>query len=170
MRERYRAFVQRAFDEKVREDEEQFRSAQVPLYGLPPSFQEPRTAGKRRVAAAGWGVRDLDTVTVHFQLIHGSAWERSARSLIVATSRHPEPPRRPTPLRQFLWERVVAEMIATRRPRRRVGRISLPQRKDAGGPERPVVVPIDQLGWVILLSSTATAPAPGAGPMASGGL
>src|SRR6266704_221787 len=44
------------------------------------------------------------------------------------------------------------------------------QRKEVGGPERPVVVPIDQLGWVILLSSTATAPAPGAGPMASGGL
>jgi hypothetical protein len=63
MRERYRAFVRRAFDEQVQQDEEQFRAAQVPLYGLPPSFQGPRTAGKRRVAGAGWGARDLDTVT-----------------------------------------------------------------------------------------------------------
>ncbi len=62
MRERYRAFVRRAFDEQVQQDEEQFCAAQVPLYGLPPSFQGPRTAGKRRVAGAGWA-RDLDTVT-----------------------------------------------------------------------------------------------------------
>jgi hypothetical protein len=70
MRERYRAFVRRAFDGQVQQDEEQFRAAQVPLYGLPPSFQGPRTLGKRRVAAAGWGARDR---------------ERPARSLIVAT-------------------------------------------------------------------------------------
>jgi hypothetical protein len=47
-------------------------------------------------------------------------------------------------LRHFLWEGVVMEMVASRRrPRLRVGRISLPERDDVGGPERPVVVPID---------------------------
>ncbi len=42
-------------------------------------------------------------------------------------------------------------MIATRRPRRRVGRISLPKREDVGGPERPVVVPIDHVPRTFVL-------------------
>lgn len=144
VRERYREFQRRSLEEKEREEEEQLRAPPVPLYGLPPVFQGPRTIERYRIGAGGWGARGLDTDTVHYQLIHGSRQKRPPRLLVVATSKHPEPPRQPTPLRHFLWQHVVAEMLASkRRPRLRVGRISLPEQKDVGGAERPVVVPID---------------------------
>jgi hypothetical protein len=144
MRERYREFLRRSLEEKEHEEEEDLRAMPVPFYGLPPAFQGSRTVAKYRIAAGGLVPRDLDRDTVHYQLIHGSRHERPLRFLVVATSRHPEPPRQPTPLRQFLWEGVVTEMLASRgRTRWRVGRISLPKREDVGGPERPVVVPID---------------------------
>ncbi len=144
MRERYKEFIRRSFEEQERKAEEDLRALPVLCYGLPPAFQGPRTIERHRISAGGWAARGLDTDTVHYQLIHGSRQERPPRLLIVATSKHPEPPRQPTPLRHFLWERVVAEMLASkRRPRLRVGRISLPKQKDVGGAERPVVVPID---------------------------
>ncbi len=91
------------------------------------------------------GFRDVDTDRVRYQIIHGCRLERPLQFLIVATSKHPEPPRRPTPLRHYLWEHVAMEMLASRRrPRWRVGRISVPKRKEVGGAERPVVVPIDR--------------------------
>jgi hypothetical protein len=144
MRERYKEFLRRSLEEKEREDVEDLRAMPVPFYGLPSAFQGPRMAERHRIAAGGWAARGLDTATVHYQLIHGSRQERPLRFLIVATSRHPEPPRQPTPPRHFLWECVVTEMVASRRrPRWRVGRISLPKQEDVGGPERPVVVSIE---------------------------
>jgi hypothetical protein len=131
-------------EEKEREEEEDLRAMPVPFYGLPPAFQGSRTVERHRIAAGGRWARGLDRDTLHYQLIHGSPQERPLRFRVVATSRHPEPPRQPTPLRHFLWEGVVMEMVASRRrPRLRVGRISLPERDDVGGPDRPVVVPID---------------------------
>ena len=144
MRERYNAFRRRAFEEWEREEQERLGAVPVPLYGLSPAFQGPRTIEWHRIAAGGRAARGLDTDTVHYQLIHGSRQQRPLRFLIVATSNHPEPPRQPTPLRHFLWEGVVMEMLASRgRPRWRVGRISLPRREEVGGAERPVIVPID---------------------------
>jgi hypothetical protein len=143
MRERYKAFLRRSVEERLHQDEADLRAAPVPLYGLPPTFQGPRTVERHRIGAGGWAARGLDTDTVWYQLIHGSRQEGPLRLLVVATSKHPQPPRQPTPLRHFLWERVVMEMIAVRRPRWRVGRISLPKQEDVGGAERSVVVPID---------------------------
>jgi hypothetical protein len=147
MRERYQAFLRRSLEdleEKEREEQEDLRAMPVPFYGLPPAFQGPRIITRYRIAAGGRAARDLDRDTVHYQLIHGSRQERPLHFLVVATSKHPQPPRQPTPLRHFLWESVVMEMLASRgRPRWRVGRISLPKRKEVGGAERPVVVPID---------------------------
>ena len=143
MRERYRDFLRRSYEEKEREEEDDLRAVPVPLYGLPRAFQGPRTIEMHHIGAVGWAFRDLDTDTMHYQLIHGSREERPLRFLIMATSKHPEPPRRPTPLRHFLWERVVTEMIAMRRGRWRVARVSTPKRDDVGGPERPVTIPID---------------------------
>jgi hypothetical protein len=143
MRERYKEFLRRSFEEKEYQEQEDLRAAPVPLYGLSPAFQGPRTIETHRIGAMGWTARGLDTDTVHYQLIHGSRQERPLQLLIVATSKHPEPPRQPTPLRHFLWERVVTEMVAMRRGRWRVARVSTPKREDVGGPERPVTAPID---------------------------
>lgn len=144
MRERYKAFVRRSLEAREREEEADLRAGPVPFYGLPRAFDGPRTIERHRIAAGGRAHRDLDRDTMHYQLIHGSRQERPLRSLVVATSRHPEPPRQPTPLRHFLWELVAAEMLVSRgRPRFRIGRISLPRREDVGGPEGPVAVPID---------------------------
>lgn len=54
MRERYKAFLRRSFEEQEHQDEEDLRAAPVPLYGLPPAFQGPRTAERHRIAAGGW--------------------------------------------------------------------------------------------------------------------
>jgi hypothetical protein len=144
MRERYKEFRRRTMEEWERNEQAQLRAAPVPFYTLPPALQGPRTIETYRIGAGGRAARDVDTDTVHYQLIHGSRLERPLRFLIVATSQHPEPPRRPTPLRHYLWEHVAMEMVASRgRPRWRVGRISLPKWKEVGGAERPVVVPID---------------------------
>jgi hypothetical protein len=143
MRERYREFLRRSFEEHEHQDQEQIRAVAVPLYGLPPAFQGPRTIETHQIPAWGLAFRDLDKDTVHYQLIHGDRQERPLRFLIVATSKHPEPPRKPTPLRHFLWERTVTELAATTRARWRVARVSTPKREDVGGAERPVVVPID---------------------------
>lgn len=158
MRERNRELLRRTYEEKEREDQEDLRASPVPFYGLPPAFQGPRTVERYRIAAGGWGFRDLDRDTAHYRLIHGSRQERPLQFLIVATSKHPEPPRQPTPLRRFLWESVVMEMVASRgRPRWRVGRASLPKREDAGGPERPIVVPIDGAPRTFTLIETGEA-------------
>jgi hypothetical protein len=143
MRERYQAFLRRSLEEKEREDVADLCAMPVPFYGLPSAFQGPRTIERHRIAAMGWAARGLDTDTVHYQLIHGSRQERPLRFLVVATSKHPEPPRQQTPLRHFLWERVVTDMVAMRRGRWRVARLSTPKREEVGGAERPVVVPID---------------------------
>jgi hypothetical protein len=154
MRERYKEFLQRSLEEKEREELEDLRAMPVPFYGLPPAFQGPRTVERRRIAAVGRWARDLDRDTVHSQLIHGNRQERPLRFLVVATSRHPEPARQPTPLRHFLWESVVMEMVAMRRGRWRVARISTPKREDVGGPERPVTVPIDHAPQTFMLIET----------------
>jgi hypothetical protein len=155
MRERYQAFLRRSLEdleEKEREEQEDLRAAPVPFYGLPPAFQGPRIITRYRIAAGGRAARDLDRDTVHYQLIHGDHRERPLHFLVVASSKHPQPPRQPTPLRHFLWEGVVMEMLASRgRPRWRVGRISLPKREEVGGAERPVAVPIDQVPWTFTL-------------------
>lgn len=101
MRERHKEFLRRSFEEKEHQARAQLRAAPVPLYGLPPAFQGPRTAETHRIGAMGWAAKGLDTDTVHYQLIHGSRQERPLQLLIVATSTHPEPPRQPTPLRHF---------------------------------------------------------------------
>jgi hypothetical protein len=143
MRERYKEFRRRSFEEWERKEQAQLRAVPVPLYALPPAFQGPRTIETYQIAAGGLGLRDVDTDTVHYQIIHGNRLERPLQFLIVASSKHPEPPRRPTPLRHYLWQRVVTEMAATTRSRWRVARVSTPKPEDVGGPERPVVVPID---------------------------
>jgi hypothetical protein len=144
MRERHKEFLRRSYEEKEHQDEEQLRAAPVPLYGLPPAFQGPRTVEMHHIGAMGWAPRDLDTDTVHYQLIHGSRHDRPLRLLVVATSKHPDPPRQPTPLRHFLWDRVVTDQVAAMRPKRKLARVSLPERKDVGSPERQVAMPIDE--------------------------
>jgi hypothetical protein len=144
MRERYMEFRRRTLEEWERNEQAKLRAAPVPFYALPPAFQGPRTIETYQIAAGGREFGDVNTETVHYQLIHGGRQQRPLRFLIVATSEHPEPPRRPTPLRHYLWEHVAMEMVASRgRPRWRVGRISFPKRQEVGGAERPMVVPID---------------------------
>lgn len=144
MRERRKEIARRFLDEDQHRIEERFLASQLPRYGLPPSFQGLRMAGVYRTVASGRSARDVDTVTVQLELIHGDPLETPLRSLIVATSRNPQPPQQPTPLRHLLWERVVAEHAAIQSRRRLFGP-SVPKRETVGGSERLLAVPIDQV-------------------------
>jgi len=97
-----------------------------------------------RTVAGGRAAREVDTVTVQLQLIHGDIREKPQRLLIVGTSKHSTPPQQPTPLRRFLWERIAQEYVASRPKPKLLGR-GVPKQESLGEAERPVVVPIDQV-------------------------
>jgi hypothetical protein len=145
MSERRKETMRRFLDDEQTKLEELFRTSQLPHYGLPPLLQEQRMVGTYRTAAGGAAARNVDTVTIQYELIHGDPLERTLRLLIVATSEIP-PLREPTPLRHLLWERVVAERAAMR-PKRKLFGSSMPKREDVGGSERLLAVPIDQTPW-----------------------
>jgi len=143
MRERRKEVARHFLDDDQRRVEEQFRTSQLPYYGLPPSFQGPRMAGLYRTTAGGLAAKDVDTVTIQFELIHGDPLKMPLKLLSVVTSVHSPLQRQPTPLRHILWERVVTERAAMR-PARKVFRPSVPKRGSIGRSERILGVSIDR--------------------------
>ena len=124
-------------------NEARFRAAPFPLYGLPPSVAAPRMiAGSGQPGDRAGQVTDPGS-GLQLELVHGDPTARPPALLCVATTAFPGPSQALVPLRRLLWQEVVADRLAARSRRWRIGWFKAPDEQMVGGPQQLLTIPID---------------------------
>jgi hypothetical protein len=129
-------------EQAERANEARYRAAPFPLYGLPPSVAAPRMIAGSSHPSDPAG-HPTDPGGLQLELVHGdpTAWPPSL--LRVATAASPGPSQQLVPLRRLLWQEVVADRLAARRRRWRVGWFKASDEHKVGGAQQLVTIPID---------------------------
>jgi hypothetical protein len=128
-------------------NEARFRAAPFPLYGLPPSVAGPRMiAGSSHPSDRTGHPTDPGGGSgggLQLDLLHGDPTVRPPSLLWVATAASPDPEQQLLPLRRLLWQEVVADRLAARRRRWRIGWFKAPDEHTVGDSPQPVTIPVD---------------------------
>lgn len=134
--------IRRLLAEIEQANEARFRAAPFPLYGLPPSV-----AGPRMIAGSHPSDRAGDPTDpgegLQLELVHGDPTVRPPSLLRVATAASPAPSQQLVPLRRLLWQDVVADRLAARSRRWRIGWFKAPAEHTVGGSQQLLTIPID---------------------------
>jgi hypothetical protein len=143
MRAARKRMLRRLLTEIEQANEARFRAAPFPLYGLPPSVAAPRMiAGGSHPSDRAGHATDPGS-GLQLELVHGDPTVRPPSLLCVATAAFPAPSQQLVPLRRLLWQDVVADRLATRSRRWRIGWFKAPDEQGIGGSQQLLTIPID---------------------------
>jgi hypothetical protein len=142
MRATRKRMIRRLLIEIEQANEARFRAAPFPLYGLPPSVAGPRMiAGSHPSDRTGHPTDPGDGLQL--ELVHGDPTVRPPSLLRVATTASPAPSQQLVPLRQLLWQEVVADRLAARSRHWRIGWFKAAEEHTVGGSQQLLTIPVD---------------------------
>jgi hypothetical protein len=127
----------------MRREEEAFRNAPFPLYGLPRSWESPRS-----LAGMGWGGIGKDAGLTMLELIHGEPEDREGMELRVSSSVPRGQPDLPWPvvlrgLAEDLWVERHPPPQDRERLRQWAKAREREHRRQESPPFTPVLIPVD---------------------------
>jgi hypothetical protein len=135
--------IRRLLAETEQANEARFRAAPFPLYGLPPSVAGPRMiAGSSHPSDRASHTTDPAS-GLQLELVHGDPTVRPPSLLYVATVASPGTAQQLVPLRRLLSQDVVADRLAARSRRWRIGWFKAPDEQLVGGSQQLLTIPIN---------------------------
>jgi hypothetical protein len=135
--------MRRLLTELEQANEARFRAAPFPLYGLPPSVAAPRMIAGSGHPSDRAGHAPDPGGRLQLELVHGDPTVRLPSLLRVATAASPGPSQRLAPLHRLLWQEVVADRLAARSRRWRIGWFKATDDQTVGGAQQLLTIPVD---------------------------